>query len=87
MIWSGEIYYQDVKNLHFHHSLRKMVKKSRILEQRSTFLSFFAKKKIFLKVDVISFLPFMGLGLKESIQESSYNVIFLFFFIKEPLEM
>ena len=44
MIWSGEIYYQDVKNLHFHHSLRKMVKKSRIPEQRSTFLSFFAKK-------------------------------------------
>ena len=86
MIWSGEIYYQDVKNLHFHHSLRKMVKKSRIPEQRSTFLSFFAKK-IFLKVDVISFLPFMGLELKESIQESSYNVIFLFFFIKEPLEM
>ena len=64
-----------------------MVKKSRIPEQRSTFLSFFAQKKNFLKVDVISFLPFMGLGLKESIQESSYNVIFLFFFIKELLEM
>ena len=28
----------------------------------------------------------MGLGSKESIQESSYGVIFLFFFIKELWE-
>ena len=86
MIWSGEIYYyqNEKNNFHFHHNLEKTVKNKKNLEQGSIFQSFFVKS--IFSLWFISFLPFMGLGSRESIQESSYGVIFLFFFIKELLE-
>ena len=69
------------KNVCSHHSLGK-IKNTRT--RINFFFFFFGKMNFF--VWVISFLPFMGLGWKESIQESSHVVIFLFFFIKELLE-
>ena len=61
-----------------------MVKKNKNTRTRINFSKFLCK--INFSIWVISFLPLMGLGWKESIQELSHGVIFLFFFIKGLLE-
>ena len=70
---------------YYHQSLLKMVKKSRIPERGSIFLSFMPKFNFSLKV--VSLLCFIGPGSNESIQESSEGVTFLSFFLKSLKEI